>query len=191
VRRGPAAWLLSVPVALAGCLAAHALAYRLAEPDAHERAHLLAASGHGYLERLPLLVAAAFALVLVGFVRQTVLAARGLEPGGPSRLVAFVPPLAFLLQEHLERLLHDGAFPLEALTQPSFLVGLALQLPFALLAYAAAALLARGASALGRLLAGRPPVRVGSTPRAVSSRPSPPAPRLVARVRGPPASARP
>jgi hypothetical protein len=191
VRRGVAAWLLSVPVALAGCLAAHSLAYRLVEPDAHERAHLLAASGHGYLEHLPLLVAAALALVLVGFVRLTVLAARGLESTGPSRLVAFVPPLAFVLQEHLERVLHQGAFPLEALTQPSFLVGLALQLPFALLAYASATLLVRGATALGRLLAGRPPVRARSTPRAISSPLSPSAPRLVARVRGPPALARP
>jgi hypothetical protein len=191
VHRGAAAWLLSLPLALAGCLTAHGLAYRIVEPDAHERAHLLASSGHGYLADLRLLAAVGVALVLAGFVRQAALAARGIEVGGPPWAVALVPPLAFLVQEHLERMLHDGAFPLDALAQPSFLVGLALQVPFALLALAVAALLTRTAVALGRLLA-HPPrvcafVTAGSVPHAPPAAP----PLLAARGRAPPLLARP
>jgi hypothetical protein len=191
VHRGAAAWLLSLPLALAGCLTAHGLAYRIVEPDAHQRAHLLASSGHGYLAELRFLAAAGIALVLAGFVRQAALAARGIELGGPPRVVALVPPLAFLVQEHLERLLHDGTFPLEALLQPTFLVGLALQLPFALLAVALATLLTRTAVALGRLLA-HPPragalVTVDAIPRVLPAS----TPRLAARGRAPPFLARP
>jgi hypothetical protein len=191
VRRGAAAWLVSVPVALAGCLAAHSLAYRLVEPDAHERAHLLASSGHGYVGHWRLLLAGAVALVLVGFVRQAIAAARGLEPGGPPRLVALVPPLAFVLQEHLERAFHDDAFPLEALTQPSFAVGLALQVPFALLAVALARLLAHGAEALGRLLATKPRVAARRAADGLSPFVPTSAPRIAGRGRAPPLLARP
>lgn len=163
MRRG-ASWLLSVPLALAGCVAAHALAYRLVAPDAHERAHLLAASGHGYLGHVRYGIAVVVALVLAAFLRQAALAARGHEPSGPTRFVALVPPLAFVVQEHLERALHDAGFPLDAWTQPTFLVGLALQVPFALLALAVARLLGRAAVALGRLLARRPRAAASSAP---------------------------
>lgn len=192
MRRGATPWLLSIPLALAGCVAAHALAYRIVEPDAHERTHLLAASGHGYLGELRLLAAVGLALVLAGFLRQAVLAARGLEPSGPSRLVALVPPLAFALQEYVERLFHDGAFPVEAFAQPTFLVGLALQLPFALLALAAAALLTRTARVLGRLLARPPRLTARPASRSVAST-SPPRTtlRTPARGRAPPLLARP
>jgi hypothetical protein len=192
VRRGATPWLLSVPLALAGCLAAHELTYRIVEPDAHQRTHLLAASGHGYLGQLRLLLAVGLALVLATFVRQALLAARGLEPRGPSRLVALVPPLAFALQEYGERLFHDGAFPVETFTEPTFVVGLALQLPFALVALAAAALLTRTARALGRLLARPPlaPARAVLRSLASTSRPRP-AHRAPARGRAPPLLARP
>jgi hypothetical protein len=191
MRRGVAAWLVSLPIALAGCLAAHSLAYRLVEPDAHERAHLLASSGHGYLGHWRLLLAAAVALVLVGFVRQASTAARGLEPGGPPRLVALVPPLAFVLQEHLERAFHEGVLPLEGLTQPSFVAGLALQLPFALLAVALAALLTRGARAIGRLLARAPLRRPHRPAHGVAPRIPASTRRVAARGRAPPLLARP
>ena len=190
MRRG-AAWLLSVPIALAGCLGAHALAYRVVAPDAHERAHLLAASGHGYLAHLRIVAAAALALLFVAFVRQAAAAARGLEPEGPSRLVALVPPRAFVVQEHLERARHDGAFPLHALTQPSFLVGLALQLPFALLALAVARLLSRAATAVGRLLARRPRRSAAAMPATVALARPRAHPVARARSRAPPALARP
>lgn len=180
-----------MPLALAGCLTAHSLAYRIVAPGAHERSHLLASTGHGYMGELRLLAAVALAFVLVGFLWQASLAARGLEPRGPSRLVALVPPLAFVLQEHLERLLQEGAFPVAAFTQPTFVIGLVLQLPFALLAFAAAALLARAARVLGRLLA-RPPRLRASAARSLASFPPPrSALRIIARGRAPPALARP
>jgi hypothetical protein len=191
VHRGAAAWLLSLPVAVAGCLAAHSLAYRVVEPDAHERAHLLASSGHAYLDELRFLAAAGLALVLAGFVRQAAVAARGFQPTGPPRLVALVPPLAFVVQEHLERLLHDGTFPLDALAQPSFLVGLALQLPFAFAAVAVAALLTRAARTLGWLLAHPPRPRPAAAAEIVSSRPPASLPHVGARGRAPPLLARP
>lgn len=180
-----------MPVALAGGLTAHALAYRIVAPGAHERSHLLASSGHGYMSELRLLAAAGLAFVLVGFLWQAGLAARGLEPSGPSRLVGLVPPLAFVLQEHLERLVHEGAFPVAAFTQPTFLIGLVLQLPFALLAFAAAALLARAARVLGRLLVRPPRLRVPAARTAASFPPPRSALRIAARGRAPPALARP
>ena len=191
MRPGAAVWLLSLPVALAGCLAAHSLAYRIVEPDAHERAHMLASSGHDYLDALRYLAAVGLALVLAGFVRQAVLAARGLEPAGPPRLVVLVPPLAFVLQEHLERLVHEGAFPPDALVQPSFLIGLALQLPFALLALAVAALLARGATALGLAFARPPRLRARALADAPSARPPDSLRPATARGRAPPLLAQP
>jgi hypothetical protein len=192
VRGRAAAWLLSLPVALAGSAAAHALAYQLVEPDAHERAHLLAASGHGYLGQLRVLAAAAVALALAGFVRQAALAAHGREAAGPPLVVALVPPLAFVLQEHLERALHGGAFPLGAVLEPTFLVGLALQLPFALLALGLAWLLVRTAAAVGRLLATPPRVRARPRQRPPSASLLPPAARSFATAaRAPPAPARP
>jgi hypothetical protein len=67
---------------------------------------------------------------------------------------AIVPVAAFVLQEHFERLLHDGHFPVTLLLERPILLGLALQLPFALLAYAIAWLLVRATEALVRALAG-------------------------------------
>ena len=78
--------------------------------------------------------------------------------GRPARLgavpFAFVPVAAFLLQEHLERLLHHGSFPFMLLLERPILLGLVLQLPFALLAYALAWVLLRATEALARALAG-------------------------------------
>ena len=65
--------LLSIPLALAGWLTAHSVAYTLAAPDGHERAQLLAETGHGYLELEPLFVACGLVLVAAGIfmsVRQ-------------------------------------------------------------------------------------------------------------------------
>jgi hypothetical protein len=62
--------------------------------------------------------------------------------------VALVPPLGFALQEHLERLIELNAFPYGAALEPTFLVGMALQAPFAL----GAVLLARAVLAVGHLV---------------------------------------
>jgi hypothetical protein len=73
---------------------------------------------------------------------------------------AVVAPAVFATQEHLERLIHDGAFPWTTVLGASFIAGLLLQLPFALVAYVLAQLLLDAARSLGELLAGRKRTRL-------------------------------
>jgi hypothetical protein len=75
-------------------------------------------------------------------------------------------PAIFVCQEHFERLLHDGVFPWGAVADRTFVVGLALQLPFAAVAYVLARLLLRAVRSLGGLLANaRCGCVVGESPR--------------------------
>jgi hypothetical protein len=147
----PLPWLLSLPLMAAGCLGAHSAAYRLVEPAAPEPAH-------GYLTIAPLLLAIGVALGLV--------AALGSVAAGRSRAVvsvrlfALLPPLAFTLQEHLERAFQPSVSALETALDPVFLVGLALQLPFALGAVAVARSLLRAAEVAGAGLLRPPRVRI-------------------------------
>ena len=130
MQRTLAAWLVALPAAAGGVLAAHAAAYGLVGGGADAE--------HGYL---PLAEASVCALLALGLV-AALLAARAGAPARPHALAfALAPPLAFLLQETAER---SFAPPLE----PVVLLGLALQLPFAALAYLAARLLLRAAAAL-------------------------------------------
>jgi len=61
---------------------------------------------------------------------------RTLSP--PLWLFALLPPAGFAVQEHLERLFHTGSIPYATTLETVFLVGVLLQLPFALAAYLAA-----------------------------------------------------
>jgi hypothetical protein len=118
VRRRVLAWILVTPVAAAGVLAAHALAYRLTgtRPGAM----------HDYLAHVPQVVVVLASLALVGLAVQE----RSLNRVS-ARWVAPLAPLGFACQEHLERLAHEGHVPW-LLTSPTFLLGIALQLPVAL-----------------------------------------------------------
>jgi hypothetical protein len=137
-------WLLSLPLMAAGCLGAHSAAYRLVEPAGQEPAH-------DYLTIVPLLIAIGVAVGLVAAL-GSVLAGRS-GAGAPVHLFALLPPLAFTLQEHLERAFQPGTTALGTALEPAFLVGLALQLPFALGALAVARSLLRVAeAAAGALL---------------------------------------
>jgi hypothetical protein len=122
VGRRALAWILVTPVAAAGVLATHALAYRLTGSPLGPT--------HDYLAHVPQVVIVLASLALVGLALQD----RSL-----SRLSAWwVAPLApagFACQEHLERLIHTGHVPL-LLTSPTFVLGLALQVPVALLCVA-------------------------------------------------------
>jgi hypothetical protein len=153
VRRLLAA-LSSIALAVTGAQLAHALAYRLAEPNAHDRAHLLSETGHSYLRVTSAglgLVAAIVLFALVFEVRAFGPATSAARP----RFWAFaaIAPATFLFQEHFERLLHDGAFPWSAVVERTFLLGILLQLPFALLAYCVARLMLGAARVLAALLA--------------------------------------
>lgn len=118
VRRRLLAWILVTPVAAAGVLVTHAVAYRLT--GTHPGAV------HEYLAHVPQAVFVLTSLALVGLALQE----RSL-----SRLsawwVAPLAPVGFTVQEHVERLVHTGQLPF-LLGSPTFLLGLALQLPVAL-----------------------------------------------------------
>lgn len=147
-------WLLALPLLAAGSLFAHSLAYALVEPGAAERARLLRSTGHGYLAAAPILLAGATALALAAIVAYALRGRRGRVSPLPAWPLALVPLAGFALQEQLERLA-SGA-PLDAF-EPTFLVGVALQLPFALAAVLVARRLARAAESVGRALAPAPP----------------------------------
>jgi hypothetical protein len=169
------AWLLTAPLMVAGSLAGHELGYRATVPKAHAREHALAASGHGYLSYWPLAAGVAGALAGVLFLLLVVRAASGARTGSPPGLFAALPPLAFVLQEHLERFVrHGGEFPWTAALEASFVAGLLFQLPFALAALVVAHSVARFATRIGRAL------RAGRLRRPRLSRPSFPVPEAVA-----------
>ena len=158
--RRSVAWLVAVPLMLAGSQAAHSLAYALVFPQRSVRLHALAAAGHGYLSWLPLCFGIVGAGALVALAMAAADAARGRHVRDlPPPAFALLPPAAFALQELLELSLHTGAFGWRAVLAPTFAPGLLLQLPFAALAYLAARALLLAAERVGRALA-RP------TPRA-------------------------
>jgi hypothetical protein len=154
------AWLAAVPLMLGGSELAHAAAYRIVYPEAHVRVLVMLAAGHSYFSRLPMILAAAGACVLVSLVVTAVDAARGRAARAlPACAFALLPPLAFALQETLELSLHTGTFAWRAVLAPTFVPGLLLQLPVALLIYVVTRFLLRAAERIGRVLA-RPVVRL-------------------------------
>ena len=72
-----------------------------------------------------------------------------------------MPPLAFSLQELIERVLHAEASPFQAALEPRFLLGLALQVPLGLVGLFAARLLLRVAKRIVGALRGDTPARIG------------------------------
>lgn len=157
--------LLAVPLMLAGTETAHWLAFRLVYPNVWERGQALAASGHGYVTYWPIAAGIGGAMTLAALALQTRRHAAG--PHGdtapPSALMfAALPPLAFALQEHVESLVHSGSIAGVA-ESPTFVVGLALQLPFALATFAAAWLLLRVARLVGSRLRTRAPQPITGT----------------------------
>jgi hypothetical protein len=128
-------WLVSIAAMFVGTEFAHSVAYRAAHPEEHVREQALAASGHGYLDYAPLGGALLVAIVVVALVLRLGAARRGVAGASVSALpFALLVPLPFALQEHLERLAHDDSLSLAAATEPTFALGLAIQVPFAALA---------------------------------------------------------
>jgi hypothetical protein len=137
-----------------GTEAAHALAYRLVYPEAQVRWRVLAATGHGYFALAPLLLGLACAVVAVSLLSELAGAA-GRRPSSGVRPWAFalLPPIAFTVQEFLERWLLVHHLPWWMFEQPTFRVGLVLQLPFALVAYLLARALLGAARTAGEAVA--------------------------------------
>jgi hypothetical protein len=151
------ALLVCLPLAVGGVLIAHQASYGLVAPDAHARQHLLEHTGHGYLEHLPLVVATLVTLVLAGLAGDAIRIVRG---GCPAPALAWtfavLAPAGFVVQEHLERLIHDGVLPLDAWHQPTLLLGVLLQLPVSVLAWLVALTLLRTTPRIAAAMAVRP-----------------------------------
>jgi len=146
------AWLASLALMSVGGVIAHAAAYRLVAPAAHHHHHTGASAHLQFcLALCATVVLVALGLAFAGRVRRF----RALHP--PLWLFALLPPVGFVLQEHLERFLHTGSVPVGMSVETVFLVGVLLQLPFALAAYLAArALVTFAVAVVARLRAYRP-----------------------------------
>jgi hypothetical protein len=117
------AWLVVSPVLAAGVLVAHTVAYRATGTPTD--------AFHAYLAHVPqILLLVALAGLGLGGLGARVDAPR---PG----FFAAVAVSTFVAQEHLERLVHGGGLPM-LLTTPAFVVGVLLQIPVALVAWALA-----------------------------------------------------
>jgi hypothetical protein len=145
-------WVLTAPLLVIGLLAGHSLGYRWALADAHERAHVLDATGHGYLGYAPLIVAVAGSLVVAAFAARVHAAVGSRRTSGPAPwLAAVLPPPAFLVQEYAERALHSEVAWTTAL-EPAVLAGLLVQIPIALTVLALARALSRLAEVVARAI---------------------------------------
>jgi hypothetical protein len=142
-------WAVTVPLALVGSEIGHTLANVLFGSPAGKGGELFG-GGFGALAPIAAVTAAVAVVALVG----RALGAGGRAGHSVSALpIALLAPLAFVLQEHAELLLgHDYAL-LAPERAHAFLPGLALQLPFALAAFAAARGLLRLADGAQALLA--------------------------------------
>jgi hypothetical protein len=153
--RPRAAWMTALGLLGVGWVAAHVLSYVLLVPAA-ERGEMLAESGHGYFRAADLVILS-MTVTFAGLALSVVSGATRRAPR-PWTL-ALLPPIGFVVQEHVERLAANGAFPVHLLAEPRFLLGLVLQVPFALAALLCARLLLLGADRLA-------PVRTAHQPHA-------------------------
>jgi len=111
------AWSLTLPLAAAGILVGHELAYRATATPL--------GGVHAYLGHLPQVVLVLATAGLVGLaVQQRSPRQRAVWP------YALIGAAGFVAMEHLERLSHTGEVPW-LLTDRTFLLGLALQAPVA------------------------------------------------------------
>src|SRR5262249_58740407 len=105
---------------------------------------------------LPMLLGLGLAAEVVWLGTVILGAARGSVGRRAGRispwLFAALPMLGFTLQELLERWLSGASFPWWMVLQPTFRVGLALHIPFAVAAYVVARVAQRGAERAGRAL---------------------------------------
>jgi hypothetical protein len=188
-------WLLLVPLALLGSEAAHAVDYWLIEQDPGQRAALLAETGHGYVELLPAAIATCWAVVLLALLGWALEGRRGRRaPVLPFAPFALLPPIAFAGRELIERATYGELQP-SLFLEPVLLVGLAVQIPFAVIAFLAGRALLHAAATLGAKLAKRLERRLLAPLQLASAGLDLPLPRLsplafAQAVRGPPAASR-
>lgn len=166
-------WLVTLPFAAASVLIGHAIAYRAFG--------LPTAELHGYLEHAPQIVLVLVTLALLG------LAADARSRRGSPAPLASLAIVAFVTQEHVERLIHTGDVPF-LLASPVLWLGIVLQLPLAIAIWVVARRLAEEIAASGR---GSVP-RIAWFPLALASSPGKPGAAAVPAAhpaRGPPITA--
>jgi hypothetical protein len=117
---------------------------------------------HGYLVAVQPAGFAAAAAAMLACVAVGVHRTRYERP--PLPFFAIVPFGGFVVQEQCEHVFHRGELTLAAALEPTFLLGLALQVPFALAALALARALFALGGALGRALSSRPAPRLSLSP---------------------------
>jgi hypothetical protein len=150
-----AVWVISLPLVVASWLGAHCLAYWLVSPGAEHQMGMHAEHGHAWLGYAPAVALWGLAFVVAGLVLCVGAGLRGQRPTRPPvRLFALLPLAGFAVQEHAERLIASGSIPHDLVVEPTFLLGLALQLPFALVALLLTRALYAVGVGLGRLLTG-------------------------------------
>ena len=160
------AWLVTVPIAVVGGESAHALANIVFGAPAGGRAELF--QGGPGAGALPLLASLVVAAILAGLAGRATGAWSTSHPAAARLPFALLAPALYVVQEHVETVLHTAAAPLGTLLEPTFLPGLLLQIPFALAGYAVARALVRIADGVrARVAARRRSVRVAgaSAPR--------------------------
>lgn len=147
--------LLTLPFLLSSETFGHTAVARLLDPGATRHRLVLHASGD-YLAYAPAVTAAFFMLVAAVLVRRALASFRTDGPRLlPAWKLAALPPLAFVLQEHVERLVQRGHVDLLTSTEPVVLAGVALQLLCALFALCLVRSLLRVADELGSALGRR------------------------------------
>jgi hypothetical protein len=152
--RRTAAWVIALPLAVASWLGAHCLAYSLVSPGAEQHMGMHAEHGHAWLGYTPALAVWGLALVVAGVVLCVGEGLRGRRPTRPPvQLFALLPTAGFVVQEHAERLIASGSIPPDLLVEPTFVLGLALQLPFAVAALLVTRALYALSFGLGRAMA--------------------------------------
>lgn len=129
-------WLVVLPLLAVGSEAAHAV-LNLFAPEAYQGAELFEATS-STRALLPMLVGIAAVLVLGGLVT---LPTGGRRPRISRCAFATLPLVAFAIQEHVEYGIGHGGVDWTLVTHPAFAYGLALQIPFAVVAYIASRLL--------------------------------------------------
>jgi len=132
------AWVLAVPVMVAGSFAAHSLTAVLTAARSETGSEAGERHAGGSPAGLTLLLGFALALLLVVLWQR---ALRRRESGPTAATFVVLPALAFLASEVLERLFGVESFPFQPSLEPRLLLGLALQLPFGLVAFFVARLL--------------------------------------------------
>ncbi len=155
------AWLLCLGLMAAGSVLAHALAYSIAPPAHRSHAGMNHGQGESVFPHLEVCLAVCGAIAVLAFgisLFDRVSAAR--PHVAPVWAFTLVPPAGFILQEHLEHAFATGALPVTAFAEPTFVLGLLLQVPFAFAAFLVARWLLAVAVALVARLGTPPRLRV-------------------------------